>query len=149
LKVYIQTSNVVFVSSDEQEKKKGETRDDDYSEGKSDSPHSISSNPDRVEVDQFHDARSPICALVTVYQKCQGCDAMIEQPSIICAKCLAKVKRARAMRMMSEAIREYHEKDSCPGCGCKAGDGITDDCNDASGCGHFKQLRAEYEGGAA
>lgn len=32
-------------------------------------------------------------------------------------------------------------EDACPGCSCRPGDGITESCDDAAGCGHFKSLR--------
>lgn len=32
------------------------------------------------------------------------------------------------------------EDDSCPGCGCKPGDGVTADCDDEDGCGWAKSV---------
>jgi len=34
-------------------------------------------------------------------------------------------------------------EDCCPGCGCEAGDGVTEGCDDEDGCGYYKQLAKE------
>jgi hypothetical protein len=34
--------------------------------------------------------------------------------------------------------------DSCPSCGCHPGDGITESCNDAAGCGYFKSWKESH-----
>lgn len=31
------------------------------------------------------------------------------------------------------------DNEACPGCGCLPGDGISDDCEDEDGCGHWKK----------
>lgn len=32
------------------------------------------------------------------------------------------------------------DNDTCPSCGCKPGDGVTEDCDDEEGCGFHKNL---------
>lgn len=47
---------------------------------------------------------------------------------------------------LAEANRLAHEgDDSCPGCGCRPGDGLTEGCTNADGCGYFAELAPATE----
>lgn len=55
------------------------------------------------------------------------------------------MSRERLFMTIEEAIGEWlllDDPEACPGCGCKPGDGITDDCDDPGGCGYFKEWEA-------
>jgi len=45
---------------------------------------------------------------------------------------------------LAEAVRQAHKSDdSCPGCGCRPGDGVTKGCTAPTGCGYFADTAAD------
>ena len=33
----------------------------------------------------------------------------------------------------------------CPGCGCESGEGLTETCDEESGCGYWRKLQGELD----
>jgi hypothetical protein len=54
---------------------------------------------------------------------------------------LQDFKIAAAARVLDDAL--------CPGCGCGAGDGLTEGCEDEEGCGFWREQGKEHGDGSS
>lgn len=54
-----------------------------------------------------------------------------------------------ATALPQEELDDFDDVETCPGCGCRPGDGLTVDCDDPNGCGFWRAAGQADRGEAA